>query len=150
MHFRRVGSAEAAPAFQGNGRTWYGEVGPSMFDAVDVIAAGVDWGTLPKAKATPDQKRLAAVGAACLPDTSAGYRAKAQLHRIAADLSGAVSALDAAVATKKGEPDTWFLLAEACDAAGDKTVAKAHYARFLKKARKRDFPVEFERAKSRA
>ena len=57
--------------------------------------------------------------------------------------------LQTAVNLKKVPPDTWFLLAEVLWATGKKKAAKGHYGTFLKKAKKRDFPDETERAKAR-
>ena len=68
----------------------------------------------------------------------------------AGDAQAAIDALSTAAGLKKVFPDTWVHLGDALWAAGKKKAAKAHYAKFIKKARKKDFESAYERAKSRA
>jgi len=150
MHFRRVGAAQAAPAFQAAGRTWYLAAGPSLLCVIDGLTSPreLDWDNLGKPNATAG--RAVAAVSAHLPETAGGDRARALLLVRTGDVQGAIAALQASLEQKKPFPDTWCLLGDALWSAGKKKAARAHYTSFIKKARKRDFPEAYERAKSRA
>lgn len=150
MHFRRVGAQAAAAAFQGDGRTWYGEVGAGLYAAIDGLVGVIDWPALVNGAQDADMAHLAAIGVSTLPDTSAGHRACAQLFALAADVDHAIEALERALSSKNNSPDTWLMLADAQWAKGEQKSAKANYARFAKKARKKDDPESMARAKARA
>jgi len=150
MHFRKVGALEAAPAFQHDGRTWYAGVGPGVLCVIDGLCdpRTLDWESLPKGTKT-SLKAATDVGAH-LPDTSGGHRARAILLAMVGDGPGAVAALEVAIGMKKVFPDTYAILGDALWSAGKKKAAKTQYQTFMKKARKKDFPEVYERAKSRA
>ncbi len=149
MHFRKVGSIAAAPAFQVDGRTWYAATDDAVTCIIDGLTSPreIDWGKLPKGSATAAK----AVGAVCehLPDSAIGHRARGLLLAQIGDASGAVDALKHAVGLKKVFPDTWSLLGDALWASGKKKAAATHYATFIKKAKKKDFPEAYATAKSR-
>jgi hypothetical protein len=150
MHFRRVGAAESGPAFQVDGRTWYEAGSPETLCILDALTqpGQLDWTDLPKPSAAA--KKAAAEVGACLPDDSVGHRGRALLLARAGDAEAAIAELTQATDLKNVFPDTWVLLADAQWAAGNKKSAKANYATFVKKARKKDGPEAYERAKSRA
>lgn len=150
MHFRRVGAPAAADAFQGDGRTWYGEVGAGLYAAIDGLVGAVDWPALMNGAKDTAMDRLAALGADTLPDTGAGHRARAQLFALAADVPNAITALEQAVSLKSVSPDIYLMLADAQWAKRAKKSAKANYARYAKKAKKRDDPEGMARAKARS
>ena len=58
--------------------------------------------------------------------------------------------MTAAIAGKKTPADCWLLLADLCWDTGAKKEAKAHYAAYEKKGKKKDNPEGMERAKTRA
>ncbi len=149
MHFRKVGAIEAEPAFQTEDRTWYLGGGPGALCEIDGLTSAqqIDWDKLGKSNATA-RRAVKAVGAH-LPDTSAGYRARGLLLARADDRDGAIAALEMAVGLKTVYPDCWSLLGDALWSAGKKAAAKGRYKTFLRKARKRDFPEAYVRAKSR-
>jgi hypothetical protein len=150
MHFRKVGAQAAAPAFQVDGRTWYAATGPAVLCVIDGLTQpeSIDWAKLGKGTATARKAAVQVHGE--LPDTAGGHRAAALLHARAGDGDAAISALETAIGLKKVFPDTWALLGDARWAAGEKAAAKKHYAVFIKKARRKDFPEAYERAKTRA
>lgn len=150
MHFRKVGAPLAGPAFQVAGRTWYVAAEPEVLCVIDGLTSPreLDWDSIGKPNATAG--RAVAALSAVLPETAGGHRARALLLARADDAAGAIDALEAALELKKVFPDTWCLLGDALWSAGKKKAASAHYTTFMKKARKKDFPEAYERAKSRA
>ena len=150
MFFRKVGAAQAAPAMQVGERTWYAADALGVLCVVDGLTQprDLDWDKLGKGSAAG--KKAVTALSEHLPETSGGHRARGLLFARAGDSEAAIDALQTAVGLKKVFPDTWLLLGDALWAAGKKKAAKAHYAKFIKKARKKDFESAYERAKSRA
>lgn len=148
LHFRRVGAAEAAPALQALGRTWY----PADADALDgLIAASVDVQTLDWSSDAPLGPAHADLADALLPhlgDTAAEDRAAAVLHQGAGRRADALARLEAATSKKKCPPDSWFFLGEARHAAGDADGARAAWEAATKKNRKKKaWPVPEAKAR---
>jgi hypothetical protein len=150
MYFRKVGALDAAPAFQADGRTWYGGAGPDLLCVIDSMTSPgeIDWDK--QARSTAAAKGAIAEVGVHLGETSGAHRARALLLAAVGERDGAIEALGVAAGLKKVFPDTWALLGDALWATGKKKAAKGHYATFIKKARKRDFPEAYARAKSRA
>ncbi len=148
MHFRRVGAAEAGPALQAQGRTWY----PADADALDgLVAASVDVQVLDWSAAAalgPAHADLADALVPHLGEEAAEDRAAAVLLQGAGRGADALARLEAATGKKKCPPDTWFFLGEARAAAGDEAGAREAWENAVKKCRKKkEWPVPEARAR---
>jgi hypothetical protein len=138
MFVRRVGEAEAGPAFQHNGVTWYALVGDALVDAFDSV---VDVARLEPSK-TPSKRRaegtrdLEQVLLPLLPVGAPALRLRAILLAEAGELEASRDLLIEALEVKrKVPPDTQVLLAMMLDALGDTDGAMVAYAAALSKVK---------------
>ncbi len=147
MRFRRVGEAEVAPALQDTARTWY----EADLDALEDVllkaleVPDLDWG---RAESLPQGDALYTAMAPLLGAAASDDRLRGVLLQRAGQAGAARSALESAVRKKKVPPDTWFLLGEAREAAGDHEGARDAWTVAVKKARrKKDWQAERARAR---
>ena len=144
MFIRRPGEAEAKPAFQFGGRTFYWGLG----QAVEALCKP-NWSELsasPSSKASDIAMDL--IGSQ-LEENAESHRALAILAADSGQVEVAQAALSSAISGKKTPADCWLFLADMLW-EGDPSTAKGHYAAYLKKAKKKDGPEDFERAKERS
>lgn len=151
MFIRRVGEAEAGPALQVAGRTFYAAKEGELLDAVDAAsrAEALDGDHLPADDDSPLADRLAA--AALVPALCEGgpaLRGAGVLLARAGRRTEALAALEAAIAAKRAPADTWFLLGELHHALGHAEEARAAWESFLKKEKRKRAP-QLERAQQR-
>ncbi len=142
MFIRRVGEPEPGPSFQADGRTFYAGLG----DIVDALV-GVDVEQL--GKSTKASTAALESISTMLDDSAASHRALALLAVHAGMGDVALASLESAIAGKKTPVDCWLLLGDLLWGSGKKKDAKAHYATYAKKGKKKDDPDGMERAKSR-
>jgi len=142
MFIRRVGEAEAGPAFQTAERTFYAGTG-------DVIGrlVSVDWSA--PGKSTKASIRAIETLAKVLSDTASDHHGLAQLAMTAGLPDVAKAALISAIDAKKTPVACWLGLGDMLWDT-DKASAKAHYATYAKKGKRKDDEAGMERAKSRA
>ena len=142
MFLRKVGEPEPAPSFQASGRTFYLGLG----EVVDMLFTG---SVVPIGKATKASTVAIQTIRDVIDDASDSQRSLAFLAVQGGQLDIAKSALQAAIDGKKTRADCWLVLADLLWDDGAKKEAKAHYATYIKKGKKKDNPEGMERAKSR-
>jgi hypothetical protein len=142
MFLRKVGESEAAPSFQASGRTFYVGLG----GVADMIFPG---GTVAIGKSTKAAEAAIEGIRAVLGDSPDVQRAFALLAIQAGQVDDAKVALQSAIDGKKTPSDCWLVLADLLWDTGAQKEAKAHYATYVKKGKKKDNPEGMERAKSR-
>jgi hypothetical protein len=142
MFIRRVGEAEAGPAFQTSERTFYVGTG----GVVDRLVS-VDWSS--PGKSTKAAVRGIEALSQVLPDTALDHLGLARLAMAAGMPDVAKAALLSSIEAKKTPPASWLALADMLWDA-DKKGAKTHYATYVKKGKRKDDEAGMERAKSRA
>lgn len=137
MFIRRVGEAEAGPAFQRDSRTWY-VASPAVLKAQlgeELERHTLDWAAAKAGAGTPILSRVADMLANLANDTASIWRDIGLLHALAGDLSRAVSALNRAVEGKHTPADTWLHLGEAAHAQGDMALARRMWRACTEKSR---------------
>lgn len=138
MFVRRVGDAEAGPAFQHHGVTWYAVAGDALVDAFDAVVdvARLDLSKPPSKRRAEGSQELEEVLRPLLPAGAPALRLRAILLAEAGELATArdllVEALDG---KRKAPPDTQVLLAMVLEALGDADSALAAYAAALAKVK---------------
>ena len=138
MFVRRVGDAEAAPAFQHGGVTWYALAGEAVVDVFDQVVdvARFEPSKAPSKRRAEGTRDLEGVLRPLLPAGSPALRLRALLHAEAGELEVARDLLNEALELKrKVPPDTQVLLAMVLEAMGDTEGALAGYAAALAKAK---------------
>ena len=142
MFIRRVGEAEAGPAFQAADRTFYVGTG-------DIIGSlvRVDWTT--PGKSTKASVRAVEALAQVLSDTAADHFGLAQIAMASGLPDVAKAALISAIEAKKTPPACWLGLGDLLWES-DKKAARAHYATYVKKGKRKDDEDGMERAKARS
>ena len=131
MFIRKVGEPEPAPGFQASGRTFYVGLG----GIADQMLSG---DPVEQGKATKASEAAIAAIQELTPDDAAGHRALAILSILGGNADIARDALTKAIEGKKTPVDCWLLLADLCWDSGAKKEAKAHYAEYEKKGKKKD------------
>ena len=139
MFIRRAGEAEARPAFQGFGRTFYA--------GVSIHALHADWSV--PGRSTKSAMRAIAAVAPVLGSTAAEHRALAHLAMGAGMKERAQESLECAISAKKTPADCWLHLADLLWASGDQSGATLHYATYIKKGKRKDDEAGMDRAKER-
>ena len=142
MFIRRVGEAEAGPAFQTDERTFYAGTG----DVVSQLVS-VDW-TSP-GKSTKASLRAIEALAKVLPDTAADHLSLAKLAMASGLTDVAKAALISATESKKTPAVCWLALGDLLW-DGDRKTAKGHYGVYVKKGKRKDDEEGMDRAKARA
>ena len=139
MFIRRSGEADARPAFQAFGRTFYA--------GVSIHATHTDWAVA--GRATKSAARAIAAVEPALGDTAAEHRALAHLAMGAGMKERAQQSLESAISAKKTPADCWLHLADLLWASEDRPAARLHYATYIKKAKRKDDEAGMDRAKER-
>lgn len=142
MFIRRVGEAEAGPAFQTDDRTFYA----GTADVVDRLVQ-VDWEV--PGKSTKASVRAIEALAQVLPDTAIDHFSLARLAMASGLPDVAKAALISATEAKKTPTACWLALGDLLW-GNDKKAAKSHYATYAKKGKRKDDEDGMERAKARA
>ena len=142
MFIRRVGEAEAGPAFQAQGRTFYVGIG-------DIVSRLVkpDWES--PGRETKAGVRAVQAMAEVLDDTAESHLSLARLAIVSGLVDVAQAALLSAIEAKKTPAICWLALGDLVWSSRPKE-AKAHYATYAKKGKLKDDPEGMERAKARA
>ncbi len=141
MFIRRVGEAEAGPAFQTTERTFYAGTGGVVSQLVSV-----DWAV--PGKSTKASVRAIEALAQVLPDTAADHYGLAQLAMAAGLKDVAKAALLSATEAKKTPPACWLALGDLLW-DDDQGAARTHYATYAKKGKRKDDEEGMDRAKAR-
>ncbi len=144
MFIRRPGEAEAKPAFQFGGRTFYFGLG----QAVDALCQP-DWASItdsPSSKACDVAMDL--IGS-MLEESSESHRVLAILAADSGQVELAQAALSSAISGTKTPVDCWLFMGDFLWET-DPSAAKENYAVYVKKAKKKDAPDAYERAKERS
>lgn len=139
MFLRRAGEAEARPAFQAFGRTFYA--------GLSVHPVHVDWETA--GKQTKASARALRAIQAMVGTEAADHRALAHIAMDGGDAPMAQAALEAAIAAKKTPVRCWLELADLLWSTKRESAAREPYAIYAKKGKRKDDPVGMDRAKSR-
>ena len=142
MFIRRVGEAEARPAFQADGRTFYVGLGP----VVESLTS-VDWQKL--GRETKAGVRAIEVLAGSLDDSAQSHLSLAMMAAVSGLKDVAEAALYSAIEASKTPAICWLALGDLLWESNPK-VAKTHYSTYLKKGKRKDDPEAMERAKARA
>jgi len=150
MFIRRAGEDAAAPSFQAHDRTWYSANGPGLTGQIDARFADLAWDSVGETKTTKVMEQATEAMSKILPESSTGHRLVAQLAAATGQVELARAGLESAIAGTKTPTDCWFFLGELLWSLGKKKEAKAHYATFVKKGKRKDNPGRMERAKERA
>jgi hypothetical protein len=144
MFIRRPGEADAKPAFQVGGRTFYCGLG----QAVEAVCRP-DWSALvnlPSSKASESAMDL--IGS-ILEESAESHRLLAILAADSGQAVVAQAALASAIAGTKTPADCWLFMGDLLWKS-DPSTAKKNYASYVKKAKKKDAPKAYERAKERS
>ncbi len=128
-----LGTHEALPAIQVDGRTWWAVAPDDFATFLDVHHLVLR--TLPQAGRQVLVARAEALGGA------ASERVRSSSCWIAGDLDGALEAADAQLARKRPRGDAWFWRARVLHERGDKAGASEALEAFLGKAKK-DHPLK--------
>ncbi len=143
MFIRRVGEAEAGPALQTSGRTFYPANEADLLEAIDlaVQADTLSGDALPAEDMASVEDRVAA--AALCPGLNEGgpaLRARGLLLARAGRRTEAAEALEQSTNNKRAPADTWFLLGELLLALGRAEDARSCWETFLKKEKRKKAP----------
>ena len=139
MFLRRAGEAEARPAFQAFDRTFYA--------GMSVHPIHTDWETV--GKQTKASARALRALQSMAGDAAADQHALAHLAMDGGDAALAQSALEAAIHAKKTPVRCWLDLGDLLWSSNRMKRARAHYATYAKKGKRKEDPVGMDRAKSR-
>jgi len=141
MFIRRVGEAEAGPAFQARGRTYYAGLGTIVNSLVNV-----DW-EQPGRETKAGTRAIQAL-AQTLEDTAEDHLSLAVMATASGLVDVAQAALISAIESKKTPAVCWLALGDLLWASQPKK-AKGYYESYLKKGKRKDDPDGMDRAKSR-
>lgn len=144
MFIRRPGESEAKPAFQFGGRTYYVGLG----QAVEALCKP-GWTKPTNAPSSKASETAMDLIGSVLEESSDSHRLLAILAADSGQMEVAQAALSSAIAGKKTPVDCWLFLGDMLWER-DSKAAKEHYAMYVKKAKKKDAPEDFDRAKERS
>ena len=139
MFIRRSGEESARPAFQTTERTFFSGCSPSFRHE--------DWSV--PGRETKASVRAVAAASNVVSDSANDQHALAQIAMDGGQVGGAKKALEAAIQAPKTPTDCWLCLADLLWSS-KKKAAKAHYATYVKKAKRKDNEAGMDRAKERA